>query len=120
MFEPSDLPMEADYQSTQAFATPWPRSVAIVRFELGITPGESLELRDPAGAYVPLGSTAIVDGESVIVGKNGAMYLPKRPSNDVLHVQLLSGQCSVDLPAQDSGRSRSTVLAVTCKYAAMR
>ena len=115
MFEPSDLPMEADYQSTQTFATPWPRSVAIARFDLGITPGESLELRDAAGVYVPLGSAATVDGETAVVGKNGAMYLPKRPEDGVLLVQLLKGQCSAMLPPVESDRSRSTVSVVTCK-----
>ena len=117
-FEPSDMPLEANYSINQATVTPWPKSVAKVKFEVSSVLGEAIQISFADGRFIPVGSSFALGDSRVVVGADGLAYLETRPESGKLAINVGKSECTVTLPARDKRAERSDVVRVVCEGAA--
>jgi outer membrane usher protein len=114
-FEPSDMPLEANYSINQATVTPWPRSVAKVKFQVSSAHGEAIQISFADGRFVPVGSSfAGVDGR-VVVGAEGLAYLENRPASGRFEVSIGDTRCTVALPVLNKVLAKSEIVQLVCQ-----
>lgn len=112
------MPLEANYSINQATVTPWPKSVAKVKFEVSSVLGEAIQISFADGRFLPVGSSFALGDSRVVVGADGLAYLETRPESGKLTVNSGKSECTFTLPARDKSAERSDVVRVVCEGAA--
>lgn len=91
--DPTNLPIDAKLDRTKQIVKPSDRAGAVVDFKVATGLKSALiVIRDDNGAYVEAGSSAkAADGEDMIIGYDGQLYLEKADTTHQLEVTLPSG-----------------------------
>lgn len=116
MFEPSDLPLEMGFSSQVAFVTPWPRSVAVVKFDIANTEGESFRVLDNNSKPIKVGSEVLLSAEdNQFIGRDGYLYLSSRAKGNEVKIKTPESIiCTAKLPERKAGQARSDPITVLC------
>jgi outer membrane usher protein len=116
MFEPSDLPLEVGFSSQVAFVTPWPRSVAVVKFDIANTEGESFRVLDKYSKPIKVGSEVLLAEENQFIGRGGYLYLTSRAKDNEVRIKTPDESivCIAKLPERKAGQARSEPITVVC------
>jgi outer membrane usher protein FimD/PapC len=115
MFEPSDLPLEVGFSSQVAFVTPWPRSVAVVKFDISNTEGESFLVLDKNNKPIKVGSEVLLAEENQFIGRGGYLYLTSRAKGNEVEIKIPESIiCTAKLPERKTGQGRSEPITVIC------
>lgn len=116
MFEPSDLPLEVGFSSQIAQVTVWPRSVAMVKFDMANTEGESFRVLDKHSQPLPLGSEVLLAEENQFIGRDGYLYLIARSKGNEVKIKTPESiTCAAKLPERKAGQARSEPITVICE-----
>lgn len=115
MFEPSDLPLEVGFSSQIAQVTAWPRSVALVKFDIANTEGESFRVLDSDSKPLKVGSEVLLSEENQFIGRDGYLYLTSRAKGNQVKIKTPESIiCTAKLPERKSGQARSEPITVMC------
>jgi outer membrane usher protein len=107
--DPMNLPANLNVDRVKAITTPMDRAGTIVKFAIVPMRAAAIILVDAAGKALPLGSQVHLRGtpndpdEPILVGFDGAAYLDKLTTHNVLDVQTPSGTCHVSFDYHQHG-----------------
>ena len=91
--DPQDVPVDADVGDTERLVRPQDRTGVVVRFPVRFSRGAVVRLSDAAGAPIPVGSVAQLEGGGValVVGYDGEVFVTGLQARNALKVRPVNG-----------------------------
>jgi len=119
--DPMDLPVDARAGITRLVVKPPWRSGVVVDFNVQLYPRTALiALRDEAGAFIPAGSSAHLNGgaQTFVVGYDGQVYLEGLArDNRLIITQANKPDCTFDFAAPPTLTERLVIADAVCRSA---
>lgn len=111
-----ELPEGVSYNATAMDVIPARRSGALVEFG-GVSASDSalVILRDTSGDYLPVGSEVVLDGESFVVGYDGAAFIKGLGPRNTVKVRTKSGTCTARFAFTAAEGPQTVIDPVVCK-----
>ncbi len=113
----TSIPLDADLRSAVEVVRPQSRTGVVVKFALKRRSSATMHLIDEAGAFLPIGSIAVLDpgGPPNVVGYDGTAFVRDlKPHNRLLVTRPDGKQCSLEFGYKRQGDVRPDFGQLTC------
>jgi outer membrane usher protein len=114
--DPSNLPVDADIESTRTIVAPADRSGVLVDFGVRTDTNSALVVFTHSdGSFVPVGSSGKRDsGDEFIVGYDGQAFLKKLAAQNAVVIETPQGQCRAQFAYAPRANQQVVISPVLC------
>jgi outer membrane usher protein len=115
--DPSNLPVDAEIESTREVVAPADRSGVLVNFKVNSdTTSALVTFTRPGGDFVPAGAIGrIENGNEFVVGYDGQAFIKDLAANNSATIEFVDGTCRAEFPFTPRPGAQVQISPVECR-----